>query len=417
MQHSKIISGIDIGTSKVTTIIGQYFEIENSFNIIAVSSIPAFGFRKGQIINLEQASQTITKSIESAERMAGFQINSAHISLSAPHIESINSRGVVAISNQNGEINAEDIVRVTEAAKAIALPTGKEIIHIIQRKFTVDGQEGVIDPIGMNGIRLEVEAHLILASSPALKNLKKAFEDIGIRIESLTYAGLSTATTALTETEKELGVALVDIGGSVTNITIFSEGSPIFSSVLPIGANNITNDLAIGLRFSIEDAEKIKLKLAKMSESKKFEDEVELSHFDITNDDKRKISLQTAINGIVKPRLEEIFSLIYSQIETSGFHQIIPSGIVLTGGGALTVNAKEICSKIIPLPFRIAEPPKMGGIVDDILNPAYTSSIGLLMYNKDNISKKGANSGIKKPKISINGIVNKIKGLLEPILP
>jgi cell division protein FtsA len=417
MQHSKIISGIDIGTSKVTTIIGQYFDTENRFNIIAVSSIPSLGFRKGQIINLEQASQTITKSIESAERMAGFQINSANVSISAPHIESINSHGVVAISNQNGEINAEDIVRVTEAAKAIALPTGKEIIHIIQRKFTVDGQEGVIDPIGMNGIRLEIEAHLILASSPALKNLKKAFEDIGIRIETLTYAGLSTATTALTETEKELGVALVDIGGSVTNITIFSEGSPIFSSVLPIGANNVTNDLAIGLRFSIEDAEKIKLKLAKMSESKKFEDEVELSHFDITNDEKRKISLQTAINGIIKPRLEEIFSLIYSQIESSSFHQAIPAGIVLTGGGALTVNAKEICSKIIPLPLRIAEPPKMGGIVDDILTPAYTSAIGLLMYNKDNIGKKGSTSGMKKSKISINGIVNKIKGLLEPILP
>jgi len=417
MQHSKIISGIDIGTSKVTTIIGQYFDTENRFNIIAVSSIPSLGFRKGQIINLEQASQTITKSIESAERMAGFQINSANVSISAPHIESINSHGVVAISNQNGEINAEDIIRVTEAAKAIALPTGKEIIHIIQRKFTVDGQEGVIDPIGMNGIRLEIEAHLILASSPALKNLKKAFEDIGIRIETLTYAGLSTATTALTETEKELGVALVDIGGSVTNITIFSEGSPIFSSVLPIGANNVTNDLAIGLRFSIEDAEKIKLKLAKMSESKKFEDEVELSHFDITNDEKRKISLQTAINGIIKPRLEEIFSLIYSQIESSGFHQAIPAGIVLTGGGALTVNTKEICSKIIPLPLRIAEPPKMGGIVDDILTPAYTSAIGLLMYNKDNIGKKGSTSGIKKSKISISGIVNKIKGLLEPILP
>ena len=415
MQHSKIINVIDIGTSKVTTMVGQYFDTEDKFNIVAVSSMVAAGFRKGQIINLEQASRTIIQSVEAAERMAGFQINNAHISISAPHIESINSHGVVAISNSNGEIDINDINRVTEAAKAISLPSGKEIIHIIQRKFTVDGQEGVIDPIGMNGIRLEVEAHLILASSPALKNLKKCLEDIGIRIESLTYAGLSTATAALTDTEKELGVALVDIGGSITNITIFIEGSPAFSSVIPIGANNVTNDLAIGLRFSIDDAEKIKLKLAKMVETKKFEDEVELSHFDIQSDDKKKISIQTAVNGIIKPRLEEIFSLIYNQIETSGFSRSVPAGIVLTGGGAMTVNAKEICSKVIPLPLRIANPPKVGGIVDDIINPAYTSTIGLLLHHKN--AKKSSGPSKKSPKIAVGGIFSKIKSLLEPLLP
>lgn len=418
MQHSKIINVIDIGTSKITTLVGQYFDTEDKFNIVAVSSIPALGFRKGQIINLEQASQTITQSVEAAERMAGFQINSAHVSMSAPHIESINSHGVVAISNPNGEIDQNDIARVTEAAKAISLPSGKEIIHIIQRKFTVDGQEGVVDPIGMNGIRLEVEAHLILASSPALKNLKKCLEDIGIKIDSLSYAGLSTATAALTDTEKELGVALIDIGGSITNITIFVEGSPVFSSVIPIGANNVTNDLAIGLRFSIEDAEKIKLRLAKLSETKKYEDEIELTHFDIHTEDKKKISLQTAINGIVKPRLEEIFCLIYSQIESSGFHQSIPAGIVLTGGGAMTVNAKEICNNIIPLPLRIATPPRVGGIVDDIMNPAYTSTIGLLIHNKNSKKTGGSNpKGIKAPKISFSGFFSKIKSLLEPLLP
>lgn len=415
MQHSKIINVIDIGTLKITTLVGQYIEDEDKFNIVAVSSIPSLGFRKGQIINLEQASKTITQSIESAERMAGFQINNAHISISAPHIESINSHGVVAISNSNGEIDANDISRVTEAAKAISLPTGKEIIHIIQRKFTVDGQEGVIDPIGMNGIRLEVEAHLILASSPALKNLKKCFDDIGIKVESLTYTGLSTATAALTDTEKELGVALVDIGGSITSITIFNEGSPVFSSVIPIGANNVTNDIAIGLRLSIEDAEKIKLRLVKITETKKFEDEIDLSHFDIHTDDKKKISLQTTINGIIKPRLEEIFELIYSQIEASGFHQSIPAGIVLTGGGAMTINAKEICNQIIPLPLRIASPPKVGGVVDDIMNPAYTSTIGLLFHNKN--AKKISGSRNKAPKISIGGFFGKIKKILEPLLP
>lgn len=418
MQHTKTINGIDIGTSKITTIIGQYLEAEDKFNIIAVSSIPALGFRKGQIINIEQASNTITQSIESAERMAGFQINSASVSISAPYIESINSHGVVAISNPNGEIDQNDIHRVIEAAKAVAIPPGKEIIHIIPTKYTVDGQEGVIDPVGMNGVRLEVEAHIILASSPSLKNLKKCFEDIGINISDLTFSGLAASKAALTETEKELGVALVDIGGSITTITIFNEGAPIFSSVIPIGANNVTNDLAIGLRFSLDDAEKIKIKLNKFAENKNFEDELDLSKFDITNTDKnRKISIQTATNGIVKPRLEEIFNLVYDQIQTANLQHVIPAGIVLTGGGAQTINAKEICEKIIPLPFRIAFPPKMGGIVDDIINPGYTSTIGLLMFNRENnISNISVN---KSPKIKINfgDITKKIKKLIEPILP
>ncbi len=415
MQHSKIISGIDIGTSKITTIIGQYSDSEEKFNVIAVSSIPALGFRKGQIINIEQASNTITQSIESAERMAGFQINSASICLSAPHIESINSHGVVAISNPNGEINQNDIQRVIEAAKAVSITPSKEIIHIIPIKYTVDGQEGVIDPIGMNGVRLEVEAHLIIASTPSLKNIQKCLEDIGIKIDQLVYSGLAAARSTLTETEKELGVALIDIGGSVTSLTIFNEGSPVFSSVIPIGANNVTNDLAIGLRFSLEDAEKIKLRLTKVSESKKFEDEIDLSSFGIESDDKRKLSLQTAINGIVKPRLEEIFQLLYSKIDESGFLTSIPAGVVLTGGGAQTVNIKEICEKIIPLPLRIANPPKVGGIIDDIINPAYSSSIGLLMLTNDN--KKISSSSIKKNKIHFKLNFDKFKKIIESLMP
>ncbi len=415
MQHSKIISGIDIGTSKVTTIIGQYSDTEDKFNIIAVSSIPSLGFRKGQIINIEQASSTIVQSIESAERMAGFQINSASVCLSAPHIESINSHGVVAISNPNGEIDPNDIERVIEAAKAIAVPNGKEIIHIIPVKYTVDGQEGVIDPVGMNGVRLEVEAHIIIASTPSLKNLKKCLEDIGIKIDQLVYSGLATAKSTLTETEKELGVALVDIGGSITTLTIFNEGSPVYSSVIPVGAGNVTNDLAIGLRFSLDDAEKIKLRLNKIAESKKFEDEIELSNFGIQSDDKRRVSVQTSINGIIKPRLEEIFHLIYSKIEDSGFAQTIPAGIVLTGGGAQTVNIKEVCEKIIPLPLRIANPPKVGGIIDDIINPAYSSSIGLLMFSND--IKKTSSTTVKKNKVSVGGLFGKIKKLIEPLMP
>ena len=418
MQHSKIISGIDIGTSKITTIIGQYLEPEDKINVVAVSSVPALGFRKGQIINLEQASKTITQSIESAERMAGFQINSAYVSIAAAHIESINSQGVVAVSGPNGEIDSVDVERVIEAAKAVNLPTGKEILHIIPRKYTVDGQEGIVDPIGMNGVRLEVEAHIITASTPALKNLKKCLDEIGIKIDNLVYSGISTAKASITETEKELGVCLVDVGGSITTVTVYNETSPIFSAVIPVGANNVTNDLAIGLRFSLDIAEKIKLKLAKMVENKKFEDEVELPHFGIIIEEGNKtISLQTAINGIIKPRLEEIFSLVYNSISSNGYNRNMPAGIVLTGGGSLTINAKEICEKVIPFPVRIASPPKIGGIVDDIINPSYTSSIGLLFYAFEESHKTKNVKQNKKIKFPLGGIFGKIKSLLEPLLP
>lgn len=415
MAHSKIISGLDIGTSKITAIISQYFEAEDRLNVVAVSSCPANGFRKGQIINLEEAGKTLTQCIESAERMAGFQINQLHISLAASYIESINSPGVVAISNPNGEINRDDVARAVEAAKAITLPNGKEIIHCLPKKFTVDGQDGIVDPIGMNGVRLEVETHIILASTPALKNLNKCLEEIGISPNSLVYSGLTTAKAVATETEKELGVAIVDFGGSVTTLTIFQEGAPTYSSVIPIGANNVTNDLAIGLRLSIDEAEKIKLRLNRVIESKKYQDEIELSQFGITTDDNRKISLQTAVNGIIKSRLEEIFSLLYQQIQNSGCADAIPAGVVLTGGGSLTTQAKDVCAKTIPLPLRLASPPKIGGIVDEILNPSFTSTIGLILYAKElNQTPTGKS---KKAKVNFGGVFARIKNIIEPLLP
>lgn len=415
MQHSKIVKGIDIGSSKVTTIVGQYFNNEDKFNIVAVASVPANGFRKGQIIDLEKATQTITQSVESAERMAGFQINNISVAIAAPHIESLNSQGVVAISNSGGEIETNDIDRVIEAAKAISLPTGKEIIHVIPRIFTVDGQEGITDPIGMNGVRLELESHIILASSPAIKNLKKCFHHTGIHINNLVYSGLAAATASLTATEKELGVALIDIGGTITTITIFHQNSPVFSSIVPLGGDNITNDLAIGLRLSITNAHQVKIGLDKAVKNKKFEDEIKLSDLGVKTDNDKKISLQTAVTGIVKPRLKEIFNLISQQIDHSGFNNNIPSGLVLTGGASQTVNASKICGDIIPLPLRIAQPPKVGGIVDNILNPAHTSSIGLLIYSQ-NTDSQPPNTN-QKPRLSLNNMANRIKKILEPLLP
>jgi len=414
MQRSRLFTSIDIGTFKITTLIGQYFDTDQKLNIIGAASVPASGFKKGQIINLEQASHTITESIESAERMAGIEINSAFVSLTAPHFESLNSHGVTAVGNQNGEISAEDITRAVEAAKAITLPSNKEIVHIIPRVFNVDGQEGIIDPIGMNGVRLEVEAHLILASTPALKNLNKCLEDIGIKTISLAYSGLTAAKACLSETETELGVALIDIGGSNTTITLFSENSPLFSSCLPIGANNITADLAIGLRLPLVDSEKIKIRLSHFSEKKGFEDEIDLQQFGVVADT-FKISFSTTLNGIIKPRLNEIISLVWNEICSHGYQSSIPAGLVLTGGGAETLEIKNVASEIIPLPVRIGEPPKVGGIVDDITNPSYSSAIGALLFFAN--SKLASKSSSRQINFPLSGILGKIKTFLEPLLP
>ena len=413
MQHSKIIKGIDIGSSKITTIIGQYFENEDKHNIVAVSSVDSLGFRKGQIIDLEKAASTLTQSIESAERMAGFQINDVFVSIATPQIESLNSKAVIAISNPSGEIEQNDIDRVIAASKTITLPEGKEIIHVIPRTFTVDNQEGITDPVGMNGVRLEVESHLILASTPALKNLKKCFQEIGINISKLCYSGLSAAAACLSETEKELGVALVDIGGTITSLTIFFQNSPVFCSTIPVGGDFVTNDLAIGLRLSILDAQKVKLGLSKLLKNKNFAEDISLNQLGFKDDDNRKISLQTAVTGIIKPRLEEIFTLVLDEIEKSGFKNSIPSGIVLTGGASLTIDCQETCSKIIPLPLRLAKPAKVGGIVDNILNPSHTSSVGLLVY-----AQNQEGDTLKKPqKISFGGFGARLKKLLQPLLP
>jgi cell division protein FtsA len=414
MQHSKIISCLDIGTFKITTLIGQYSDTDKKINIIGAASVPASGFKKGQIINLEQATKTITESIESAERMAGLEINNAFVSLTAPHFESINSQGVTAISNPNGEITTDDITRATEAAKAITLPINKEIVHIIPRIFTVDGQAGVIDPIGMNGIRLEVECHLIVAATPALKNLNKCLEDIGIKVNGLAFSGLTAAKACLSDTETELGVALVDIGGSNTTITIFSENSPVFSTCLPIGANNITADLAIGLRFPLADAEKIKIRLKSISDKKGFEDEIDLQQIGIVSEN-GKISFSTTLNGIIKPRLNEIINLIWNEIQSHNFQGLIPAGIVITGGGAETLEIKNLAKNIIPLPIRIGEPIKLGGMVDDITNPSYSSAIGsFLFFANSKIIPKEKN---RKSKLNFEGLFGKFKSFIEPLLP
>src|SRR3989344_2951995 len=263
MQKSKMIASIDVGTEKVTTIIASESSEFNKINVMGVAAIPSKGVKKGQIVDIEEATSSITERVEAAERMAGYSVTSAVLAIGGAHIASQNSKGVVAVAEPEGEITEEDVDRVIEAARAVALPSDREIIHVIPKSFIVDSQEGIKDPVGMSGVRLEAEAHLITGSQTVMRNLSKCVSEIGIDVVSMIFSGLAAAQSALTETEKELGVVLIDIGGGTTSIAGLIHGNLNHSSVLPIGDRNITKDLAIGMRLSVESAEKIKRYLSK----------------------------------------------------------------------------------------------------------------------------------------------------------
>jgi len=386
MTKDKVLVGIDIGTSKIATLIGTG-SAEGPVNIIGVSAVSSRGLRKGQVVDIEEAMAAITDGLEAAERMAGYSVSAALVSVGGNHIASQNSHGVVAVAEPDKEITSQDVERVIEAAKAVSLPSSREILHVLPRGFIVDSQEGVKDPLGMTGVRLEVDTHLITGGSTALRNLAKCVSEVGVDVEDLVFGGLASAEAVLSETEKELGVVLVDIGGGTTDICIFVEGSLAYSAVIPIGAKNITNDLAIGLRVSLESAEKIKLALGEKKKEvvtieekeKKEEDEIDLSYLGLA-EDIQKVSRKTLIEGIIKPRLNEIFAMVSLEIKKSGFAGMTPGGVVLTGGGALTVGVVEAAKRNLAMPVRIGIPGNVTGLIDEILSPSYATSIGLLLY-------------------------------------
>ena len=260
MSKEKIITAIDIGSSKISTIIAAL--TDNKISVIGVSgNVPSQGIKKGNVVDIDDAVQAISNSLERAERMAGVSVSSAFVTINGSHLETLNSHGVVAVSHQGAEITNEDVARVTEAAQAVSLPSTREIIHVIPRDFMVDGQDGIRDPIGMSGIRLEVETNIIHGSATAMRNLAKCVEQVGVEVEDMVYVGVASAEAVLTDTEKELGVIIVDIGGETTDVVIYVDGAVAYSSVIPIGARHITSDLAVGLRVSLEAAEKIKIYL------------------------------------------------------------------------------------------------------------------------------------------------------------
>jgi cell division protein FtsA len=429
MSEGKVVVGVDIGTSKIVTLIGRVDD--ESVNVLGVSEVPSRGVKKGQIVDIKEAVDSINNSLDGAERMAGYSVSHVVVSLGGGQIESQNSRGVVAVSSSAGEITQSDLNRVIDAAKAVSLPSSRQIIHVLPRNYVVDGQEGIKDPISMTGIRLEVDTHIISAASTSLSNLEKAFSQVGIDIDSVVFNGYASSLAVLSETEKELGVVLVDIGAGTTDISIYSEGSVAYSSVLPIGARHITNDLAIGLRVSLESAEKIKIYLSNKSKKPRIErlgetfekdansDEIDLSSLGLP-EDLRKVSHKTLTDGIIRPRLNEIFTMIGMEIKRSGYGGQTPAGIVITGGGALTVGITDSAKRTLAMPVRVGVPINIKGLIDEIEDTPFATVVGLAIFGASLDIKQSLPFGFSLPSfgnLGINKFFSKIVKFIKSFMP
>lgn len=426
MARDRILSAIDIGSSKITTLIAVMTESEEA-RIIGVSSSTSRGLRKSQVVNIEEATEAISQSLEAAERMAGTSVAQALINVGGAHISSINSHGVVAVAEPEKEISQADIKRVIDAAKAVQLPSSREILHVLPRGYIVDGQEGIVDPIGMSGVRLEVETHLVTGGSTAIRNLYKCVQDLGVEVAGVAFGGLTAALATLSDTEKELGVILVDIGGGTTDVAIFVEGALSYSSVIPIGAINITKDLAAGLRVSLESAEKIKLRLGERDKQKPVEptddktdkgknekiDEIDVTDLGLP-EGMRSISRKTLIEGIIKPRLNEIFTMVGLEIKRSGFGGMTPSGVVMTGGGAQTIGAVEAARRNLAMPVHVGTPKRITGLIDEIMTPSYAAGVGLLLWGDK--TGRGDTSGSILSELGKFGSTVKVKGLAGKVV-
>lgn len=418
MPKEKIITGIDIGSTKISTTVASVSE--NKISVIGVSgNVPSKGVNKGNIVDIDVAVEAISNSLERAERMAGVSISSAYVTINGSHIETKNSHGVVAISpHASAEITPEDVVRVTEAAQAISIPSTREIIHVIPRDFIVDSQDGIKDPVGMSGVRLEVETNIIHASSTAVKNLVKCIQQVGVNVEDMVYTGIASAEAVLTDTEKELGTILVDIGGGTSALIAFLEGSPVYSSVLPIGAKHITIDLAYGLKARLEDAEKIKIRLSEERmelgnvDKTKRNDEFDVSEFELDTE----FLPRKLLYDIMDARMNEIFSLIALEIKKANLNGKIPAGIVLTGGGALTSGIERVVKNSLKLPVRIGYPKGVTGLIDEIQGPAFSATVGAILYGV-NITKNSSVLSFDKNRGKMTSKLSKLFEKLKSFLP
>lgn len=374
-NDSRMIVGLDIGTSKVVAIVGEINE-EGQVEIVGLGTHPSRGLKKGVVVNIESTVQSIQRAIEEAELMAGCRIHSVYAGIAGSHIRSLNSHGIVAIRDR--EVQQQDLDRVIDAAQAVAIPADQKVLHILPQEYIIDSQEGVKEPLGMSGVRLEAKVHLVTCAVNAVQNIEKCIRRCGLDVDDIILEQLASAYAVLTEDEKELGVCLVDIGGGTTDIAIFTEGAIRHTGVIPIAGDQVTNDIAMALRTPTQYAEEIKIKYACALTQLAGPDET-IKVPSVGERAPRNLSRQ-ALAEVVEPRYDELFTLVQAELRRSGFEDMVPAGVVLTGGTAKMEGAVELAEEIFHMPVRLGEPQSVIGLSDIVRNPIYSTAVGLLIY-------------------------------------
>jgi cell division protein FtsA len=378
MSKAVVIASLDIGSSKIRTVVGTMEGKTQVPNIIGVGIAPSTGLRKGAVIDVEETINSVSSALEDAERMAGEPINHVFLGIGGNHIESINSKGVIAVSHAGNEITEDDVDRVLEAAQAVSIPSNRRILRIIPKSFTVDEQKGVKYPVGMTGIRLEVDAHIITGLVPSVKNIEKCVLQAGVDIDDIIPSCLASAEAVLSKRQKELGVVVVDIGCGGTSVSVFEEGTTLHTAVIPVGGENVTNDIAIGLRTSVDTAEKIKIEYGTCNPGDVNDREIiDLSL--ISKIDTQKVS-KKLMAEIIQARYHEIFLLVKDELAKIHRDGMLPAGVVLTGAGVKMPGTIDLAREALNLPVQIGFPQNFDGVVDKIDDPAYATAIGLILW-------------------------------------
>jgi cell division protein FtsA len=396
LENDNMIVGLDIGTSKIVAIVGQR-SAEGTINIVGLGSHPSRGLKRGVVVNIETTVQSIQRAIEEAELMAGCRIHSVYAGIAGSHIRSMNSHGIVAIRDR--EVVQADIDRVIDAAQAVAIPADQKILHILPQEYVIDNQEGIKEPLGMSGVRLEAKVHLVTCAVNAAQNIEKCVRKCGLEVDDIILEQLASSYAVLTEDEKELGVCLVDIGGGTTDIAIFTGGSIRHTAVIPIAGDQVTNDIAMALRTPTQNAEEIKIKYACALTQLAGADET-IKVPSVGDRAPRDLSRQ-ALAEVVEPRYEELFTLIQSELRRSGYEELVAAGMVLTGGTSRMEGVVELAEEIFHMPVRLASPQGVTGLTDVVNNPMYSTGVGLLIYGFAQMQSGRGTASRKKTQLDL----------------
>jgi cell division protein FtsA len=390
VQDKKLIVGLDIGTSKVVAIVGE-ISLEGDIEIVGIGSSPSKGMKKGVVVNIESTVQSIQRAAEEAELMAGCQIHSVYVGIAGSHIRSLNSHGIVAIKDK--EVYRADLERVIDAAQAVAIPADQKILHILPQEYVIDDQGGIKEPLGMSGVRLEAKVHLVTCAVNAAQNIEKCIRRCGLEVEEIILEQLASSYSVLTDDERELGVCMVDIGGGTTDIAIFTEGSIRHTGVIPIAGDQVTNDIAMALRTPTQHAEEIKIKYACALTQLAGPDET-IKVPSVGDRPPRDLSRQS-LAEVVEPRYDELFTLVQAELRRSGYEDMVPAGVVLTGGTSKMEGVVELAEEIFHMPVRVGYPQTVRGLNDIVRNPIYATSVGLLQYGMEHRNDGGKTSSAK----------------------